>query len=92
MPAPAFEAAIRSSNLPWTARLVALTLSSYADPTTGQIPTNAMPDVPTLAAATGMREVTVRKCLHFLGADGYLGRFTRRKTHTIQYKLLTPGQ
>jgi hypothetical protein len=69
-----WEWALLHSTLPPNARLVALVVATRADYGTGQIPPAAMPGIPTVARATGLTEIGVRRQLHTLTAAGFLER------------------
>ncbi|WP_236574626.1 helix-turn-helix domain-containing protein [Nocardiopsis sp. FR26] len=74
----AYERAIRRSGLPAPARHLALTVATWADITTGIIPTRFMPSVNTLVEATGQSKPTVKRHLKILVAEGWMIREERR--------------
>lgn len=69
-----YERAIRASDLPPLSRLVALTLATWADVATGDIPERLTPSLTTLEVSTGMARASVRKHLDKLEADGWILR------------------
>lgn len=69
-----YELGIRHSNLPKNARLLALTLATWAAWDTGLIPDNRHPGIPVMARATGLAEGAVREAMFALKDSGWVHR------------------
>jgi hypothetical protein len=69
-----FEAGIRRSTLHRNARLLALTLASYADWETGVIPDLDHPSLNRLSYATALSASNIRVSLHCLVDNGWIVR------------------
>jgi hypothetical protein len=86
-----WETAIRYSSLQPNARLVALTVATYADWHTGLIPDDQMPGVPRLRKASGLREEeVVRNSLNWLVRLGWIER-RDDATYPKRIRLLMPA-
>lgn len=93
-----YERGIRDSALPPTARLVALTLATWADADSGLIPVKFTPSLTTLARATGLDRSTVRRQLLVLERDLWVARLppdpakARAEKARTRYRLTTPAR
>lgn len=82
-----YERAIRRSSLPANARLVGLTVATYAEFTTGVIPPAAYPSLATIAKAAGIPPSLTRQCLHTLALGGWI-----RQTPPPRKPEFAPGR
>ncbi|MEY9995824.1 hypothetical protein ABIE67_007856 [Streptomyces sp. V4I8] len=92
-----FERAVRASSLPPLARLLALTIATWANPDTGVIPAKFQPSLSTLMAATGMSKGSLLTHRKTLDEEKWV-TFTsptledqRRKKARNVYKLHVPA-
>lgn len=68
------ERAIRASELPPLARLVALSLLTRADAASATIPAEYSPSLNTIAADTGLNRASVKRHLNVLESAGWISR------------------
>lgn len=88
-----YERAIRYSGLGFNCRLVALTVATWADWETGQIPEWDRPGIERIATASGLDERRTRSSVKALVDAGYLRRIPAASTDQPSHIELTipPG-
>ena len=84
-----YERAIRRSELPSLARLIALTLATWADSKSGRIAPGNQPSLSTLKESTGMSHASVLKQLGVLEKGGWVERHAPSRSEARSQKVST---